>query len=289
MKRISKDLKSKSLQYAVVTIIVLIALIIALSCYHKLSKTVINNNSIDPKNIQEKVIFGDIKIKINSDIFSYDQIYNEVKETNLISYLNQNVKKGDTIIYISQDVGVQQLLIAKLISQSGRIYVLNPFEKYNNAIQLSAKANGFESRILTETIAISDRSFDGFLIYQNTQSPEFGVIKNSDYNLEQGYYALKVKVSSLDSLYPNLQNVNILRISSPKDSVNAINGADQIIQRSPDIKIILDYDQGKTDKIMEKTNLKALGFKMYSIGENGKISPMETENASCEHVLLQRN
>ncbi len=289
MERISRDLKIKSLRYAIVTVFMLVALIVVLSYYHKTSKTVINNTSLDPTNVQEKIIFGDIKIKINSDIFSYDQIYNEVKETKLIAYLNKNVNKGDTAIYVSQDVGVQQLLIAKLISQSGRIYILNPFEKYNNSIELSAKANGFENRIFTETSAISDKSFEGFLIYQNTQTPEHGIIKSLDYKLEKGYCALKTKVSSLDNLYPNLQNVNILRISSPKDSINAINGATQIIRRSPNIKIILDYDKEIASTIFEKTELKELDFKIYSIGEEGKLSPLEEGNSSCEHIVLQRN
>lgn len=289
MERISRDLKIKSLRYAIVTVFMLVALIVVLSYYHKTSKTVINNTSLDPTNVQEKIIFGDIKIKINSDIFSYDQIYNEVKETKLIAYLNKNVNKGDTAIYVSQDVGVQQLLMAKLISQSGRIYILNPFEKYNNSIELSAKANGFENRIFTETSAISDKSFEGFLIYQNTQTPEHGIIKSLDYKLEEGYCALKTKVSSLDNLYPNLQNVNILRISSPKDSINAINGAIQIIRRSPNIKIILDYDKEIASTIFEKTELKELDFKIYSIGEEGKLSTLEEGNSSCEHIVLQRN
>lgn len=129
MEEISKDLKKKALRYAFITVIILIALIVAISCYRKQCKTVLDNTSSNPQNVQEKVIFDDIKIKINKDIFSYDQINNEVRERDIISYFKKNLKDGDTVLYVSQDIGVQQLLIAKLISRSGRIYILNPFEK----------------------------------------------------------------------------------------------------------------------------------------------------------------
>lgn len=289
MKEISEDLKNKALRYALVTVVVLIALIVAISCYRKQSRTVLDNSSSDLQNVQEKVIFDDIKIKINGDIFSYDQIHNEVKEKDIISYFNKNLKKGDTVLYISQDIGVQQLLIAKLASPSGRVYVLNPFEKYNDTIELSARANKFENRIFTETVAISDKSYDGLLVYKNDESPEYGTIESSDYKLQNGYNALKVKVTTLDELYPNLQNIDFLRIARKKDAAKAINGAQRIIKFSPKIKIVLDYEKNELSNSAVINNLKELGFKIYAIGEDGEVYPADMEKITGGHILLKRD
>ncbi len=289
MKEISEDLKNKALRYALVTVVVLIALIVAISCYRKQSRTVLDNSSSDLKNVQEKVIFDDIKIKINGDIFSYDQIHNEVKEKDIISYFNKNLKKGDTVLYISQDIGVQQLLIAKLVSPSGRVYVLNPFEKYNDTIELSASANKFKNRIFTETVAISDKSYDGLLVYKNDESPEYGTIESSDYKLQNGYNALKVKVTTLDELYPNLQNIDFLRIARKKDAINVINGALQIIKLSPKIKIVLDYEKNEFQNLAIINNLKELGLKIYAMGEDGEVYPADMEKITGGHILLKRD
>ena len=289
MKEISEDLKNKALRYALVTVVVLIALIVAISCYRKQSRTVLDNSSSDLQNVQEKVIFDDIKIKINGDIFSYNQIHNEVKEKDIISYFNKNLKKGDTVLYISQDIGVQQLLIAKLASPSGRVYVLNPFEKYNDTIELSARANKFENRIFTETVAISDKSYDGLLVYKNDESPEYGTIESSDYKLQNGYNALKVKVTTLDELYPNLQNIDFLRIARKKDAAKAINGAQRIIKFSPKIKIVLDYEKNELSNSAVINNLKELGFKIYAIGEDGEVYPADMEKITGGHILLKRD
>ena len=289
MKEISEDLKNKALRYALVTVVVLIALIVAISCYRKQSRTVLDNSSSDLQNVQEKVIFDDIKIKINGDIFSYDQIHNEVKEKDIISYFNKNLKKGDTVLYISQDIGVQQLLIAKLASPSGRVYVLNPFEKYNDTIELSARANKFENRIFTETVAISDKSYDGLLVYKNDESPEYGTIESSDYKLQNGYNALKVKVTTLDEMYPNLQNIDFLRIARKKDAAKAINGAQRIIKFSPKIKNVLDYEKNELSNSAVINNLKELGFKIYAIGEDGEVYPADMEKITGGHILLKRD
>ena len=290
MKSIPEDenLKAKALRYSVITIVILVALIITISCYRKQSATVLDNSLFDPKNTQEKIIFGDIKIKINNDIFSYDQIRNEINEKDLISYYGKNLKKGDTIIYVSQDIGVQQLLMAKLVAQSGRIYVLNPFEKYNDTIAISAKANGFGNRVFTNTLAISNNSFDGFLVYKNDESPEYGEIKTSNYEVERGNNALRVTVTTLDNLYPNLQNINFLRITTKSNSLKVIDGAWNIIQHSPKIKIILDYEKDILQDLAVMNSLKQKGFKIYLINENGEISPIDFEKITKGHILLQR-
>ena len=291
MEKIPEDenLKTKALRYSVIAVVILISLIIAISCYRKQSKVVLDNDVSDPRNTQEKVVFNDIKIQINNDIFSYDQIRNEVNEDDLISYYNKNLQKGDTIIYVSQDVGVQQLLMAKLISQSGRVYVLNPFEKYNDTIELSAETNGFKNRVFTKTLAISNDSFDGFLVYKNSESPEYGEIKTSDYNVENGYNALKVAVSTLDKVFPNLQNINFLRITTKNNAVKAIAGAWKIIKHSPKIKIILDYNQDLLQNLAVMNGLKEEGFKIYLINENGEISSADFGKIMKGHILLQRD
>ena len=74
------DLKDKALRYSLITVIILVFLIILISYIRKQSSTILKNDFSDPLNIQEKIVFDDIKIKMNNDIFSYDQIRNEVKE-----------------------------------------------------------------------------------------------------------------------------------------------------------------------------------------------------------------
>lgn len=289
VEKISRNFRKKTLLHTLVFLIISFVLVIGISIFRKQSSSIVENNAADLNKLQEKTVFNDIKIKINRDIFSHDQINHEVRENDLISYYNKNLKKGDTIIYVSHDVGVQQLLMAKLISQSGRVYVFNPVEKYNDAINLSAKENGFENRIITKTIAISDKISNGVLVYKSGDFPAEGSIQEGDYQVESGYHALKVDVSSLDELCHNLQNVDLLRISTMSDIDKVMKGAKNIIQNSPKIKIVADYDREKSkNENSYLEDLKKEGFDIYLINNEGEAHPIDLKNVEKGHILLIR-
>lgn len=154
---------------------------------------------------------------------------------------------------------------------------------------MSAESNGFESRVFTETVAISDKPSEGLLIYGNEESPEYGIIRPSDYKSEKGFNALKVKISTLDEIYPNLQNINLLRISKKKNVVNAINGAQKIIKRSPEIKIVLDYEKDELQTSEFMSSISEFGFKIYAINEDGEIYPADLNKMVGGYILLKRD
>ena len=289
MEEMPENLRRRVLLHTCIFLVFSLVLIIGISAFRKQSSSLVNNEPVDPKNVMEKIIFDDIKIKINSDIFSHDQIIHEVQENDLISYYKKNLKKGDTIIYVSHDVGVQQLLMAKLITQSGRIYMLNPMEKYNDTIRLSAKENGFENRIITQTVVASDRDSSGTLTYKSGDFPGNGFIKEGEYQSKRGHHGIKVTMSSLDKLCPNLQNVDFLRISIISGVNRAIKGAENIIKSSPKIKIIMDYDKEKfKDENTCLDDLKKKGFDIYLINNEGEINLTDLKNVEKGHILLTR-
>ncbi len=281
-----QNLDGKFARYVIVTILILITLVIIISIAKSKSKTVNNNLSLNVDTFREEIIFGDIKIKLNSDIFSHEQLQNEIKEKDLIDFLNANIKKGDTIIYTSFDIGVQQLLMAKLVSQSGKVYVFNPVENYSNAIAFSAKINGFENRIITKSVSVSDKNFDGLIVYKNGTSESDGILHEANYKLPDGYNALKVKVSTIDELCSQLQNVNFLRISVTNNISKIIQGAQNLINRSPNIQIIIDYDVDKTKDLTAIEQLKKQGFNIYILRKNAKLDYLIDINKIEEHQAI---
>ncbi|MBE6447566.1 MAG: hypothetical protein E7015_03760 [Alphaproteobacteria bacterium] len=261
-------------KYLVIFTVVVVSMILLISLVRKNTKSINANTPACFDKFYEETIFDDVKIKLNSDIFSHEQVINEVKEKDLIDYLNKNLKKGDTIVYVSMDIGVQQLLMAKLVSQSGKVYVFNPIEKYSDAIALSAKINGFENRIITNSHAISDGNFAGLIVYKNGTLEAEGSLKSSNYQLQNGYSAISVEVNSLDVLCQNLQNINFLRISFTENLSNILKGAEQLLLRSPKIQIIADYDSSKTKDFSGLENLQQQGFSVYLL-KNGNLEKIE--------------
>ena len=284
--------KPKIFKYTCIAIAVLVLCVIALSLFKRYRTELQPNEFGKVADFQTNVIYGDIKIKTNDDVWSYDAVSESSKNNGVTEYLQKNVKKGDTIIHISNGVGVQTLLMAKLVNNSGRIYVYNPCKKYVNAIIESAKANGFESRIRAFPLGISDKTFQGLLVHKNNSPVTSGTIEPSDYQLPAGYSAMEVEVSSIDEQLPNLQNINILRINTCSDCSNIIRGAKNIIKKSPNIAIICDFSIENYSDLSVFKELINQGFKIREIHKDGHflkfISVEELSNIKNGYLLIQR-
>lgn len=278
------------LKYVAIFSAAVFGFIMAISLVRKNVKSMHSNTHAIADNFYEKVIFDDIKIKLNNDIFSHEQVINEVRETDLIDYLKKNLVKGDTIVYVSMDIGVQQLLMAKLVSQSGKVYVFNPIEKYADAIAISAKANGFDTRIVANSHAISDVNYDGLLVHKNGALEVDGSLQSAGYTLQKGYSAMPVSVETLDRLCGRLQNINVLRISFAENLSKILRGAEQLIVRSPNIQIIADYNAKKTKDVSELENLQQQGFSVYMLKNKNleKISDLKSIPVQAEILVIKK-
>ena len=152
------------------SLLLLIALIccVATISHVKKNKTEkLNNTSIENTRLSNFKIFEDINVKVYDDDFSHDAIRDKKFENGTAEFLKKVVRTGDTIVEIDQNIGAQALLIAKLTGLSGRIYYFNPYKKYVEALEESAKLNDMQDRIIASPLAISAENSDGLLIYKN--------------------------------------------------------------------------------------------------------------------------
>ncbi|MCR5224453.1 MAG: hypothetical protein K6C34_00020 [Alphaproteobacteria bacterium] len=284
--------EKKTLKFAFVAIIVLIACVLAIALLKRYKTEVTPNEMGNIAEFQTDVIYGDIKIKTNDDAFSHDAIEEDSCNNEVAEYLQKNVQKGDTIVHISHGIGVQTLLMAKLVTKSGRVYVFNPSKKYVDAINESAKANDFESRIFASALGMSNRSFSGLLVHKNNFPAISGKIESADYQIPTGYSAMTIDVSSVDEQLPNLQNINVLRINVNSDCSDIIRGAKNLIAKSPKISIICDFSVENYTNFGIFNELENQGFKIYVIHSDGSflkpITTSELKDVKNGHLLIKR-
>lgn len=275
------------------TFIIVLLLMLCLFCISFFIRrhSSVTLNDVDNKyELRTSVIFDDIKlITNNNDMFSHDSLHKEAEGNAFVDYVKNNLKKGDTIVHISNGIGINLLLMAKLIGQAGRIYAYNPYEKYTNTIQKSAETNGFSSRIKIGTYAISDSSFDGILVYKNNFPILSGEIQPANYIIPAGYSSMDVKVASLDELLPNVQNINYLTIDN-ENCEKVLQGAKKLISRSKNIIIVLNSPNITNWKFFRDFSAE-FDFEIFKIQDGGNLIPVsidilrEDEN---KHILLKK-
>ncbi|MDR2158352.1 MAG: hypothetical protein LBO02_03495 [Holosporaceae bacterium] len=263
------QLANKFFKIAFVLVMALIVCSVSVSLFKRYKINLKRNEN--GMNFSDRIVFDDIKIHINNDLFSHDAINEEVYNNEVAEYLKRNLKKGDTVINISHNIGVHTLLMAKLVQQAGRVYFYNPSKKYVDAIKSSALANGFENRVLANALAMSDHSFNGLLVHKNNFPDITGKIKPDDYEIPVGYSALTIKASSLDEQLPNLQNVDLMEINVNEDCSEVIKGAINVIKRSKRISIIIKYDRANFTNSSTFKRLSSLGFKIHLIQSDGSL------------------
>ncbi|MDR0678385.1 MAG: hypothetical protein LBF44_02510 [Holosporaceae bacterium] len=261
--------KSKYIKFAAFIVIILALGSVFISFFKRYKINLKHNES--GANFSEEIVFGDIKVHINNDSFSHDFLREKTHSDEMIAYLKKNLKKGDTIINIAHNTGIQTLLIAKLIQQSGRIYFYNPSKKYVDSVKSSALANGFENRVFAYALGMSDCQFDGLLVYKNNFPDISGKIESGDHEIPGGYSAMIIKVSSIDEQLPNLQNVNLIIIDINDDCSKIINGAINLIKKSEKLAIIINYDGAVFANSSVFDILSNIGFEVNVIQADGSL------------------
>lgn len=291
MRNDEKEGDNKALiRNTLIIVLTLMACLVGVSFVirHSPPSTTVNDVD-DRRELRTSVVFGDIKLVSNNDIFSHDALRKESEEDALVKYMKENLKEGDTIVHVSNSIGIHLLLMAKLVGQSGRIYAYNPYEKYIDTMEKSAEVNGFEARVKLGTFAISDSVFDGLLVYKNNFPVLSGEVQPATYTVPAGYGSMSVSVSSLDALLPQLQNINYLAINA-NNCEKVLRGAEVLLSRSKNVAVILNFP-GEEDMPYLGEFVNKFQFKVYTIQENGVLLLSNLKTLSREnsrYLVLKR-
>lgn len=273
------------------SLLLLIALIccVATISHVKKNKTEkLNNTSIENTRLSNFKIFEDINVKVYDDDFSHDAIRDKKFENGTAEFLKKVVRTGDTIVEIDQNIGAQALLIAKLTGLSGRIYYFNPYKKYVEALEESAKLNDMQDRIIASPLAISAENSDGLLIYKNNFPIISGKVCKKTDSIPSGCSAMAIKISSIDSQLPAVQNIDILKINVNGNESDVLLGSMNLIKKSNNIRILCSYQNDSFGDTTVLDTLVAEGFSVYTIENNGDLKPVAFKalDASQKYTLL---
>ena len=283
-------------------IIVLICCTIAVSYVKRYRTITTENSSIGDSKLSVFTIFDNIKIKICDDEFSHDALRGRSFENGTSALLKKLIVPGDTVIEVDQNIGAQSLLTAKLIGQGGRIYYFNPYRKYVEALQESSVLNDFQNRIFVYPFAISDQNSDGLLVYKTNFPIMSGKICKKTEQIEPGYSAMAIKISSLDEQLPNLQkiknnsfylftSINLLKINVNGNEADVLRGALNLIRKSDNINIICSYERETFGSFALLESFLMDGFLIYLIDSEGgatRITLSELQKMQKCDILLRR-
>lgn len=150
-----------------------------------------------------------------------------------IAEIMSAVKEGDTVIDIGANIGYFTVLLAKLVGEKGRVYAFEPDPRNFELLKRTIKQNNF-TQVIAEQFAVSNRN--GEVSFYQTKSWAANTL-NREYNLP----SVEVDVVSLDVYLFIERNIRFVKIDTDGSEILAIQGMQNLIKQSPNIRILAEY------------------------------------------------
>ncbi len=172
--------------------------------------------------------------------------------------LKKEIKEGNFVVDIGASVGYYTLLFAKWTGRKGKVFSFEPNHEKFSVLRKNVRVNNYKNVLLVQKY-VSNKS-----------------TKNS-----------KINSVSLDDFFGQYDNpINLIKMDIEGGEGLAMEGMKILLEKNKDIKILTEFHTQELRRCGIEpndflNNLKQLGFSIYNINEQRKIS----EKTSNEELL----
>jgi FkbM family methyltransferase len=160
-----------------------------------------------------------------------------------IPEIREVVKEGDTVIDIGANIGYFTVLLANLVGPEGKVYAFEPDPRNFALLQRTIERNGWTNVIL-EQKAVSNKAGE-FVLYQ-TREWTANTLTPSEH-----FSTANVQVVALDDFLPDEHNISFIKMDMDGSEPLAISGMARLIQRSPNIRVLAEYQPGNLKRYLD--------------------------------------
>lgn len=177
----------------------------------------------------------DLKESVDRGIFLFGW------EPLTISWLNQNLKKGDTVIEVGANVGAHSLTIASIIGQNGSLYCFEPTHYAFDKLQKNFLLN---PTLMQNTELIQAYVSNNLAIKSENKLRSSWIINKTDEEADKMDENFNGEIISLDSYFCELKNLNFIKIDVDGFDFKVLQGATNLIST---FRPLVFIELGETD------------------------------------------
>lgn len=197
------------------------------------------------------------------------------------------VKAGDVFVDIGANVGYFSLLAAWRSYPGGQIWSFEPNPKVYPLLSDNLHNNGFGNLARRHCLAISDQSgvaslriFPGYEATSTLRelSPQF--VEHTERETGRLSHTIAIEVVKLDDVMRDVPEIHVMKIDAEGHEPSVIRGAEQILRRSPNVKIVMEF----VPPIMKEAEaadtlrlIRGMGFSIFSIEIDGTFTPRPSD------------
>jgi FkbM family methyltransferase len=205
---------------------------------------------------------------------------NEPHNTRVLTSL---VKPGDVFVDIGANVGYFSVLAGWRAAPDGEIWAFEPNPELVKTLSDNLFINGYKDMMRLHRIALSDKTgsaqmriFPGYEATSSIREMSDDFIVHTANETGRESHLIDVELATLDGLMHGVAKIDVLKIDAEGHEPAIMRGAEAILRRSPDVKILMEFVPPimGIDVTREHVKfLRNLGFSFNVIQFDGMIRP----------------
>jgi len=193
-----------------------------------------------------------------------------------VTEIKKAVKKGDTVIDIGANIGYFTILLADLVGPKGRVYAFEPDPRNFSLLQKTIKKNNL-TNVIAKQKAVSNKTGKSLFYQTNSWS------SNTLTNINTNYIStVEVPIIALDDFLSRENHIKFVKIDTDGSEPLIIQGMVKLIQRSPGLKILTEYQPGNLKRYLNNpldfikiAKQCGLNFSAIFDSDNGQLPDLD--------------
>lgn len=154
----------------------------------------------------------------------------------------QFVKKGDTVLNVGSHVGLEAVILGRIIGDKGRLFVIEPYPVSYNMVLKNIYLNKIHEWAHVYNVGASSETASGFIAVPlentgNSQIHTGETMGKSDNKVKR----VPVDVDLVDNIIPSDAVVNFVLIDTEGYEVPVLEGMKQTLLRSPNVVVMCEW------------------------------------------------
>ncbi len=204
---------------------------------------------------------------------------NEPHNTRMLTSLTQ---PGDVFVDVGANIGYFSVLGGWRSYPGGTVWAFEPQPAMYKLLADNLAMNGFGGSSHARRIALSDcagtvpmRTFPGYLATSSMRSMSEAFIAHTAAMTGRDSVVIDIETLRLDDVMHDVPEINVMKIDVEGHEPEVVRGAQKIIARSRNIKIVMEFVPGLMARDVTLAHLallRQLGLSIFRIETDGNLS-----------------
>jgi len=192
----------------------------------------------------------------------------------ITAFLCRNLDRGETAYDLEAGYGYYSLLMSELVGAQGRVVALEYNPWLFQLLRRNLSLNGRGETVVTHRLMVAKKAAAAMELPASLIGPSIG---NSQATLYRRSTATScvAPAMTLDGLEPG--SADLVRVPTLALEQGALQGMRGLMDRSPSLKIILEFESNRCANPLETLNGLAARYPLRFIDHDGRAKPITAE------------